>query len=192
MADTTAVTTSAAVRAAAHPLTGAAGDYDPLLDLIGDTRLVLLGEASHGTHEFYQERAAITRRLIVERGFTAVAVEADWPDAWRVNRWVRGNGDDADAEAALGGFQRFPNWMWRNTVVRDFVTWLRDHNARLPDGATSASFYGLDLYSLYGSMGAVVDYLERVDPEAARRARARYGCFEHFRQDSQAYGYATA
>lgn len=137
-----------AIRSAAQPLTGAATDYDPLLELIGDARFVLLGEASHGTHEFYQERAAITRRLIAERGFTAVAVEADWPDAYRVNRWVRGIDDDTSADAALGGFRRFPTWMWRNTAVRDFAAWLRDQNAALPAGVSPAGFYGLDLYSL--------------------------------------------
>ena len=158
-----------AMRAAAHPLTGAAGDYDPLLDAIGDARFVLLGEASHGTHEFYHERAAITRRLIAERGFTAVAVEADWPDAYRANRWVRGLDDDASPEAALGGFRRFPAWMWRNTAVRDFVAWLRDHNAGLPGGAPGVGFYGLDLYSLSGSIEAVIGYLDR----SIRRRRGR-------------------
>ncbi len=181
-----------AVREAARPLTGASTDYDPLLELIGDARVVLLGEATHGTHEFYRERAAITRRLIEERDFTAVAVEADWPDAYRVNRWVRGAGDDASADEALGGFRRFPTWMWRNADVVDFVTWLRDRNAALPVDQPRAGFYGLDLYSLYGSVGAVLDYLERVDPEAARRARDRYGCFEHFKENTQAYGYATS
>jgi erythromycin esterase-like protein len=188
----TATDLTAALREAARPLTGAGKDYDALLDLIGDARFVLLGEASHGTHEFYLERAKITQRLIAEKGFSAVAVEADWPDAYRVNRWVRGQGDDARAEDALGGFARFPTWMWRNTVVRDFVTWLREHNAGLPGGSPGVGFYGLDLYSLYGSMAAVVEYLDRTDPEAAQRARQRYGCFEHFRQDSQAYGYAAS
>ncbi len=111
-----------------QPLTGTAHDYEPLLQLIGPARFALLGEASHGTREFYRERAAITRRLIIEKGFTAIAVEADWPDAWRVNRYVRGLPDDADAASALTGFQRFPAWMWRNTEVRDFVEWLRDYN----------------------------------------------------------------
>ncbi len=142
----------AAVRAAAHPLPGNEHDHDALLDLVGDAPLVLLGEASHGTHEFYRERARITRRLIVEKQFTAVAVEGDWPDAYRVNRFVRGRGgglgpDDQDADAALAGFQRFPIWMWRNTVVAAFVDWLRGHNARLP-AAEQCGFYGLDLYSL--------------------------------------------
>src|SRR5213083_1801114 len=113
-----------------HPLERADADYDPLLELVGDARVVLLGEASHGTHEFYAERARITRRLIEEKGFHAVAVEADWPDAYRVNRYVRGRGEDQDAAAALSGFQRFPGWMWRNTDVAGFVDWLRGHNAR--------------------------------------------------------------
>src|SRR4051812_39788702 len=106
-----------AVSGAARPLTGASGDYDSLLDLIGGARFVLLGEASHGTHEFYAERARITRRLVEEKGFTAIAVEADWPDAYRVNRFVRGAGDDDQAVAALGDFRRFPTWMWRNGTV---------------------------------------------------------------------------
>ena len=114
-----------------QPLPDDARQYDGLLALIGRARFALLGEASHGTHEFYRERAEITKRLITEKGFTAVAVEADWPDAWRVNRYVRGLSDDANADAALSGFQRFPAWMWRNMVVRDFVEWLRNHNTGL-------------------------------------------------------------
>jgi erythromycin esterase-like protein len=154
------------LRAAAHPLTGSAGDYGPLIELIGDARIVLLGEASHGTHEFYRERARITRRLIEEHGFTLVAVEADWPDAYRVNRWVRGTGSDTVAAEALGDFLRFPRWMWRNRDVLAFVSWLRDHNDTLPSGARKAGFYGLDLYSLFSSIEAVIRYLDQVDPEA--------------------------
>jgi erythromycin esterase-like protein len=180
------------LRAAARPLTSAPGDYDPLLELVGGRRLVLLGEASHGTHEFYQARAEITQRLIAEKGFNAVAVEADWPDAYRVNCYVRGQGHDASADEALGGFRRFPTWMWRNTVVRDFVEWLRQHNATLPGGGRPAGFYGLDLYSLYTSIEAVIAYLEKVDPQAARQAREAYACFERFGEDSQAYGWATS
>ncbi|MDQ2682622.1 MAG: erythromycin esterase family protein, partial [Chloroflexota bacterium] len=176
----------------ARPLTGDGADYDALLDLVGDARFVLIGEASHGTHEFYRERAAITKRLITERGFTAVAVEADWPDAYRVNRYVRGTDDDADADEALDEFTRFPRWMWRNTVVREFVEWLRGHNESMPGGATKTGFYGLDLYSLHASIDAVVGYLDKVDPEAAIRARTRYGCFDHFGEDPQAYGYAAS
>jgi erythromycin esterase-like protein len=177
-----------AVRATAQPLTGAAQDYDPLLDLVGGARFVLLGEASHGTHEFYRERAQITKRLITEKGFTAVAAEADWPDAYRVNRYVRGASDDADAREALADFRRFPAWMWRNTDVLEFVEWLRAHNAALPPGATRVGFYGLDLYSLHASMEAVLRYLEQADPEAAKRARERYACFDHFGDDTQVYG----
>ncbi len=179
------------VRAAAHRLTGATQDYAPLMDRIGDARLVLLGEASHGTHEFYRERAEITKRLLTEKGFMAVAVEADWPDAYRVNRYVRGTGDDVDAKEALADFRRFPTWMWRNTDVVEFVEWLRAHNEVLPPGATKTGFYGLDLYSLHASMKAVLRYLERVDPEVAPRARARYACFDHFGEDAQVYGLIT-
>src|SRR5215207_1230420 len=141
-----------AVRGAAHPLTGAKADYDPLMELIGGARFVLLGEASHGTHEFYRRRADITRRLIAEQGFTAVAVEADWPDAHRVDRYVRGLGRDHGATDALAGFERFPQWMWRNTDVVDFVAWLRDRNVGCEDECVRAGFYGIDLYSLYTSI----------------------------------------
>ena len=174
-----------------QPLNGDENDYDALLELIGPARFALLGEASHGTQEFYRERAAITRRLITEKGFTAIAVEADWPDAWRVNRYVRGLGGDADAASALSGFKRFPAWMWRNTEVRDFVEWLRDYNTgRSPD--TQAGFYGIDLYSLFSSIQEVLTYLDRVDPEAAQRARDRYSCFDHAGGDSNAYGYGAS
>ena len=179
------------VKEAAQPIEGTVRDYDSLLKLIGEARFCLLGEATHGTHEFYRERAEITKRLIKEKGFTAVAVEADWPDAFRVNRYVRGLSDDKDADEALGGFKRFPTWMWRNTVVLDFVEWLRQYNASLPQHAAMVGFYGLDLYSLYISIGAVLSYLNKVDPEAAQRARYRYACFEHFAEDTQAYGYAA-
>ncbi len=159
--------------------------------LIGDARIVLIGESSHGTHEFYAARAEITKWLIEHKGFTAVAAEADWPDAYRVNRYVRGQGDDVSAEGALSGFERFPGWMWRNDVVRDFVTWLREHNGRATEHRVG--FYGLDLYSLHRSMDEVITYLEGVDPAAAARARARYACFDHATaDDGQAYGYAAA
>jgi erythromycin esterase-like protein len=178
----------AAIRDEAMPLTGAPGDHDGLLELIGDARLVLIGEASHGTHEFYRQRAVITKRLIEEHGFDAVAVEADWPDAHRVTRFIHGADDDPDAEAALRGFQRFPTWMWRNADVLDFVGWLR---ARAEEGSRPIGFFGLDLYSLYRSIESVIDYLERIDPDAARRARLRYSCFEPF-EESQRYGQAVA
>jgi erythromycin esterase-like protein len=192
MAVTRPLDATVLIRAAAQPLTGAPGDLEPLLDLIGDACFVLLGEASHGTHEFYQARSRLTQLLIERKGFTAVAVEADWPDAYRVNRYVRGLDNDASADAALAGFLRFPTWMWRNTVVRDFVEWLRQHNATRGSDGQQAGFYGLDLYSLYASIDAVVRYLDKVDPAAAKQARARYACFEHFREDTQAYGYAAS
>ncbi|SEM88859.1 Erythromycin esterase homolog [Stigmatella aurantiaca] len=179
------------VRSAAVPLTGAAADLDALIEGIGDARFVLLGEATHGTHEFYALRAALTRQLIAEHGFTAVAVEADWPDALRVNAFVHGEGNDPDEERALGDFQRFPRWMWRNQDTVELVRWLRNHNASQPP-ERQAGFYGLDLYSLHASMRAVVDYLEQVDPEAAQRARERYACFERFGDDPQHYGHAVA
>jgi erythromycin esterase-like protein len=178
-----------ALRKAALPLSGATGDFDPLLNAIGEARLVLIGEASHGTHDFYRVRAEITKRLLVEKGFGAVAIEGDWPDAWRVNRYVRGLGDDADASEALAGFRRFPTWMWRNADVLDFVGWLRAHNEG--KGEAAAGFYGLDLYSLHASMEAVLEYLANVDPAAARQARERYACFDHFGEDVQAYGYTA-
>jgi erythromycin esterase-like protein len=173
------------------PLAGSARALDPLLGSLGAARFALLGEASHGTREFYRERIRITQRLITEHGCTAVAVEADWPDAWRVNRYVRGLSDDANATAALSGFKRFPAWMWRNTEVRDFIEWLRDFNAQR-GRHEQVGFYGLDLYSLFSSMQAVLAYLDGTDPEAAGRARARYACFDHAREDSQAYGYGAS
>jgi len=179
------------VRDAAHRMTGSAADYDDLLEFFGDAHVVLLGEASHGTHEFYRERAQITKRLIREKGFTAIAVEADWPDAYRVNRYVQGQNVDADAVEALGGFRRFPAWMWRNADVLDFIGWLRSHNDSLAPGSAKTGFYGLDLYSLHTSIEAVLNYLDKVDPAGAQRARYRYACFEHFGEDPQAYGYAA-
>jgi erythromycin esterase-like protein len=167
-----------------------ADGLQPLIAALSGARVVLLGEASHGTHEFYLIRAEITKTLIAEHGFNVVAVEADWPDAYRVNRWVRGVHDERDAEAALGDFTRFPRWMWRNADVVAFVSWLHDFNRSRPDGER-AGFYGLDLYSLHRSVEAVLQYLSKVDPAGARRARDRYACFEMFGNDPQEYGYAA-
>jgi erythromycin esterase-like protein len=175
-----------------HPLTGADSDYDSLIQQIGEARFVLIGEASHGTHEFYRERAQITKRLIREKGFSAVAVEADWPDAYRVNRYVQGENYDAEAIDSLAGFKRFPTWMWRNADVLDFIGWLRSHNDALSLGVNKVGFYGLDLYSLHASIEAVLGYLAKVDPEAAKRASYRYSCFDHFGENVQAYGYAAS
>ena len=179
-----------AVADRARPLRGASSDLDPLVELCGDARCVLIGEATHGTHEFYRLRALLTRRLIVEKGFAAVAAEADWPDAYRVNRWVQGLPGDQDAVDALAGFRRFPQWMWRNSDVLDFVGWLRSHDEGLPP-EKRVGFYGLDLYSLHASMAAVLAYLHKTDPGAARRARRRYACFDQFGEEPHTYGYVA-
>ena len=177
-----------AIAEAATPLHSVdGGDVESLLDDIGDARVVLLGEATHGTAEFYRARAAITRRLIDAHGFNVVAVEADWPDATRIDRYVRHRARGDDAEPA---FARFPTWMWRNEEVLTFVEWLRDWNAARPSGER-ASFHGLDLYGLSASMAAVIDYLDKIDPDAARVARERYGCLTPWQKDPAAYGRAA-
>ena len=177
------------IRAEANVLDGNGRDYDPLLRMVGDRAFVLLGEASHGTHEFYAMRAEITRRLIDEMGFDAVAVEADWPDAYRLNRFVCGAGDST-LDEAFGDFQRFPTWMWRNQDVRAFIQWLHANNDNNPE-PSRVGFYGLDLYSLYRSADAVIDYLESVDPDQATIARRLYVGLDHVR-DPQDYGYEAA
>ena len=180
------------LRERVHSIGGESSEgLESVIEHVRDASFILIGEASHGTHEFYRTRALITQRLIEDHGSSAVVAEADWPDAYRVNRYVRGEGSDRDADAALSDFQRFPRWMWRNTDVRDFVEWLREHN-RGVDAARRVGFYGMDLYSLHASMEKVIEYLERVDPEAAGRARDRYGCFDHFGPEPQQYGYATS
>ena len=178
------------IRSTAVRLDGSARDYDALLEDIGERPLVLLGEATHGTREFYRMRAQITQRLVAERKFNAVAVEADWPDAYRLNRFVRGEGDDTDARSAFGDFQRFPDWMWRNLEVLEFVEWLREYNAVQPP-ESRVGFYGLDMYSLYRSAEAVIAYLDRVDYEQAALARRYYAALDHVR-DPQRYGYEAA
>jgi erythromycin esterase-like protein len=192
-------------------------NYAPLLEWIGERSVVLIGEASHGTHDFYRERATITRLLIEQKAFSAVAVEADWPDAYRVHRFVTGRseggsarpgtdldsdvGADMNARDALGDFVRFPTWMWRNMDVLAFVDWLRSWNRERAKGTAKRDetnrtgeigFFGLDLYSMHASMRAVLKYLEQADPDGAKRARYRYACFDHYGEDTQAYGYAAA
>ena len=174
-----------------YPLTGARSDYGALIEQIGDARYVLLGEATHGTHEFYKARTEITKRLIADEDFTVIAWEADWPDALQANRYVRGQSDYEDANAALGDFKRFPVWMWRNTDVVELIEWLRDFNQRTTT-RVKAGVYGLDLYSLHRSMEAVINYLDGVNALAAKEARARYACFEHFGEDPQDYGRAAS
>ena len=180
-----------AVRAAAHPLHGLGSDFNPLMRRIGDARFVLIGGASHGTHEFYRARAELTKRLIREKGFAALAVEADWPDAYRVNRFVRRLSADAEASEALGGFQRFPHWLWRNADVLEFVDWLRAHNDALAGPRRAVGFYGLDLYNLQASIETMLQYLDVADPEAARRARARFERFDHVGSDVHWYASAS-
>jgi erythromycin esterase-like protein len=181
----TEIDVASLVRAAAEPLP----DFDDpafgaMFDRFADARVVLLGEASHGTSEFYRARAAITRRLIERHGFSIVAVEADWPDAAAVDRYVRHRAPATEKERA---FHRFPAWMWRNTDVDAFVRWLRAYNAPLP-AEQRAGFYGLDLYNLSGSIRAVLDYLDKTDPETAKIARERYGCLTPWQNEPQGYG----
>ena len=173
------------IREAAEPLPDIDDPaFAAMFDRFADARVILLGEASHGTSEFYRARAAITRRLIEEHGFTIVAVEADWPDAATIDRYVRHRPAREGEERA---FQRFPTWMWRNTDVQAFIRWLRSRNGAV-EPEFMAGFYGLDLYNLGSSMRAVIDYLDDVDPEAAKVARGRYGCLQPYARNPQGYG----
>jgi erythromycin esterase-like protein len=181
---------ASSVSSAARPFNAAPQDFADLPERITSASTISIGEASHGTQDFYHLRASITKYLVQHHGLSAVAVEADWPDAYRVDRYVRGESEDSDANTALSGFERFPAWMWRNTEVLSFVRWLREWNDRHPTG--KVGFYGLDLYSLGASIQAVIAYLDKIDPDAATRARARYACFDHFAGDSHAYGYAVS
>jgi len=181
--------TVSAVRHSATFMGGTRHDHDPLLEMARDARVVLLGEPTHGSHEVYRERARISQRLVEELGFQAIVWEADWPDAERAGRYAREGVGAQSAEQALDGFARFPTWMWRNTAVVEFLRWLRARNDQVPPNKR-AGIYGMDLYSLYTSIRAVIDYLDRTDPAAAERARARYACFDHH-GDPQAYGYAA-
>ena len=181
--------TSELIARVAEPIDNIESDnIDPLLERIGDSRIVLIGEASHGTSEFYRYRARITRALIESKGFDSVAVEADWPDAGRIDHYVRHRQTPA---AEWTAFTRFPTWMWRNQEVREFVDWLREHNAGISDPKRRAGFYGLDLYSLFTSIDAVLEYLEEVDQETAAIARERYSCLAPFQSDPATYGRAT-
>ncbi|MDP9396928.1 MAG: erythromycin esterase family protein [Actinomycetota bacterium] len=179
-----------AMRALAQPLVTPA-DLDPLLERIGDAHYVLLGEASHGTAEYYSWRAEITRRLVAEQGFSFVAVEGAWPDCYRVNRCVKHGGEvPADPREVLDGYERWPTWMWANEEVVDFARWLREHNAGRSYGEM-VGFYGLDVYSLWDSIRALTDYLQAHDPEHVEAARAALRCFEPYREDPQGYAWAT-
>ncbi|MGC1182350.1 erythromycin esterase family protein [Legionella sp.] len=167
------------------------GQYSSLLESIGDARIVMIGEATHGTQEFYQTRIEITQQLIKEKGFMAVAIEGDWPDAHRVHRFLQARSEDHNAAQSLDDFKRFPTWMWRNITIPPFLKWLREYNDKLP-ALHKVGFYGLDLYSLNTSMKAVVHYLQKVDPQAALEAKNRYACFDHMNVDPQMYAYLTS
>jgi erythromycin esterase-like protein len=190
MVSLTQADTGSAVIASVAQAAAESGDLDSLIATAGDRAFVLIGEASHGTHEFYATRADLTRRLIAEKNFRILALEADWPDMLRVHRYVTGRSEDNGADEALSDFRRFPAWMWRNTVMVEFVEWLRQWNSQQPE-RDRAGIFGMDLYSLHSSIEAVLRYLEKVDPDAAKRARHRYACFEFFGPDPQTYGYAT-
>ncbi|GAA4985363.1 erythromycin esterase family protein [Kineococcus glutinatus] len=178
------------VRRAALPLRGE-GDLDPLLERVGEARFVLLGEASHGTHEFYAWRAAITRRLVLEKGFSLVTVEGDWPDCHRVNCSVTGApGAPEDPAEVLAGFGRWPTWMWANTDVVELTRWLRSHNDTLPADAR-VGFHGLDVYSLMDSLRSVVAYLREHEPGHVDAALEALRCFEPHGEDVQRYAEAT-
>jgi erythromycin esterase-like protein len=177
------------------PICGAFLDYDSIIEAAKNKKFVLIGEASHGTKEFYRARAEITQRLIAEAGFDAVAVEADWPDAYTVNRYVWNTDSNLSAESALKDFERFPTWMWRNTEVKHFVEWLYSYNLTndtlKSKKGKRVGFYGLDLYSMNTSVHAVINYLDKVDRQAAKQARERYSCLDNFLDKPQDYGYAT-
>jgi len=180
----------AEVRQLAHPLRTPA-DLDPLLSRIGGARVVLLGEASHGTHEYYTWRATVTKRLITELGFSFVAVEGDWPDCYRVNRFVKAYpGAATDPDEALETYHRWPTWMWANEEVRDLIGWMREHNDRRPDDAKTG-FYGLDVYSLWDSLHEVMGFLRKRDPGAFAAARQALQCFEPYGEDAQEYARAS-
>jgi erythromycin esterase-like protein len=165
-------------------------NFDVVVQYIGNASVVLLGEATHGTHEFYHARAHITKRLIMEKGFTTIAIEGDWPDTYRINRYINHEGSDQSAIESLAEFKRFPAWMWRNEVVVSLIKWLYAHNASVAE-QSRVSFYGLDLYSLHQSIEIVIKELQKIDPAAAIRAQQRYRCFDAY-LDPQEYGCKAA
>lgn len=161
-----------------HPLQTSA-DLDPLLDRIGDANYVLLGEASHGTHEYYTWRAQISKRLIEEKGFSFIAVEGDWPDCYHLNKWVKDNAPKGSLQDVLSKFKRWPTWMWANWEIAAFLQWLKKHNHTLKY-KQKVGFYGLDVYSLWDSLKIMMDYLEKEDPETAKIAHQAFLCFEPY------------
>lgn len=181
----------AAIRQWGYPLQSKAG-LKPIFDAIGNARIVLLGEASHGTHEYYTWRAHITRHLVEEKGFSCIAVEGDWPDAYRLNRFVKGyDTDNKSAYKVLQGFQRWPTWMWANWEIVALADWLQAHNKALPAGG-KVGFYGLDVYSLWESLDNILGYLRKADPAALPAAEAAFQCFEPYRaEEGRAYARAS-
>ncbi len=173
-----------------NPIKGASEDFDSVLSFIADASIVLMGEASHGTHEFYNARATMAKRLIVEKNFRTIAIEGDFPDVYRINRYINFQGDDTSARESLEDFKRFPLWMWRNEEMLSFIQWLRNYNKAQPS-EERVSIYGLDLYSLYTSIKIVIDQLQKIDPQAAAVAEQRYNCFDVY-QDPQEYGYLAS
>ena len=185
MADTLARDVAELIRSSAEPLPDIEDErFGSFFDRFGDARVICLGEASHGTSEFYRARAEITKRLVAHHGFTIVAVEADWPDAATIDRYVRHREPREGEERA---FERFPTWMWRNREFDGLIRWMRRHNAER-EYEEMAGFYGLDLYNLGASMRAVIDFLEDEDPEAAKLAKERYGCLQPWADEPQRYG----
>ena len=178
------------IRDLARPLRGLS-DLDPLVERLGPMRFACLGEASHGTHDFYRWRAELSRRLIEEQGFTWIGVEGDWPDCWRINRWVRGmTGPDLSARQVLAGFERWPTWMWANSDVADFLDWLRAWNLARPR-EQRVGFYGLDLYSLWDSLRELIAWLDEHAPAAVEQALRAWQCFVPYREDPHQYAWAT-
>lgn len=178
------------VRQSARKLAGQS-DLQPLLDRIGGARIVMLGEASHGTHEYYTWRAAISKRLITEKGFNFIAVEGDWPDCYRINRYIKNYSDAGNSALnVLRSFRRWPTWMWANWEMVAFSEWLRDYNFDRPANK-KAGFYGLDVYSLWESMEAIRDYLQRTDPASVKIVQEALNCFEPYKKgEGQEYARA--
>ena len=186
----TATGITAAIRRVARPIRGSMDDYDALMQRVGDARVVLLGEDTHGSLEFYRERIRITRRLIEEKGFNGLVIESDWAPSARVDRYVRGQAGDVSADAALSGHTRFPDWMWRNVPFRDLVEWLHDYNRTAAGGMRPVGVYGMDTHGMEASAPAVLEALGRVDPAEAARARERYACLKRYEFDGNSYGIA--
>jgi len=172
-----------------YELTGSKADFDPLMNYIADASIVLLGEASHGTHEFYTARAEISKRLIQEKDFNVIAIEGDWPPAYRVNQYIKQQNDDKNGIDALSDFDKFPIWMWRNEEFVSFIDWLYRHNISKKNN--KVSLYGLDVYSLYRSIAIIINELEKIDPKFAQTVRERYTCFD-IHSNSQDYGYMAS